>query len=462
VCSARARSVGNEWRCSLRSRLKVRSEILLAASTAAVLILSACAQVMESKLSEYVAEAPLGVPVNCHSSLGAYFLPKSFVKVEVKQFTEKATKKLVRNSLTNLDTVVRADTKRMFCLDYLESLLASDQVQVKKTSFRPADDATAKTRATGSQLLETVASNAVDQSALILRRLVRTAFIAISGFRDVGFEDPSASEKVVFETVADFEYDPFDQTQSAYINERLREYGFCLVLEHYTSGQPTTSAERYCNNPPVFMQRETAFGRAYVEFNTVPVAQRSPGILYRPRAMFQLHVYVKDQPKSKEPWQLRKTMPIALENVSPVLSIGVDRAAFTKKQIALIFDRGVLMNVCIVKGSEVLEALSIPLEVVSSIAKLPTEMFQIQYDQITKSAELARTETALINSQKQLIELLKNKEASDKANTDKSEPGLPKKFEITQDATLTAPTLLTAAKFAEFQAFCKNNANAKD
>jgi hypothetical protein len=418
---------------------------LLAASTAAVL--AACS-VMESTLTEYVPDAPLDAPVprNCHSSLGAYFLPRGFIKVEVKQYTKKGTRQVLHNSLDNLEVIVRPDTRRMFCLDYLESPLSSDQIQVKKTSIK---DSNSKT--TPSQLLDVVASNAVDQSALILRRLIRTVFTAIGGFRDVGF---NADSTAVFQTVADFEFDPFDQRQSAHINDRLRDYGFCLVLEQYTFGQSTLKADSYCRNPLGFMERETAFGRSYAEFDIAAIAPRSPGILYRPRAVFQLHVYVQNVPKSKEPWLLRKTMPVALENVSPILSIGVDRAAFTKKQIALVFDRGVLKNVCIIKGSELLEAISIPLEVVKSIAKLPTEMLQIQYDQISKSAELARAEQALLTSQKSLISLLQNPTSSTSAASS-SAPAGPDKFELPAlDTDLATPDMLGVADFRKFYTDC--------
>lgn len=438
----------------MRRLLKFRAQINFAASAVAALALAACS-VMESTLTEYIPDAPAGVPANCHSSLGAYFLPKSFVKVEVRQYFQRSDRKLLHNSLTNLETVVRADTRRMFCLDYLASLLSSDQIQVKKTSFAQKSSTAP---GTGSQLLETVASSAVDQSAVILRRLIRTAFIAIGGFRDVGFD---SNDAIIFETVADFEYDPFDQHQSAYINDRLREFGFCLVLERYTFGQPGTSAPHYCGNPLGFMQRETAFGRTYAEFDVAAIAPRSPGILYRPRATFQLHVYVKNDPKGTDPWLLRKTMPVALENVSPVLSIGVDRAAFTKKQIALKFDRGVLTSVCIVKGSEVSEALNIPLEIVTNIAKLPTEMIQIQYDEITKSSALARAEQQLIMSQKSLIEVLNNTQNSPAQSVTGAAPKGPDKFEIAAvDDSLAGLTTLNLTDFQKFYGDCGKNTAA--
>lgn len=127
-------------------------------------MISACAQSVESTLTEYARDVPPAVPSNRHSSLGACFLPNGFV--EVQQLVQKSDKRLLHSSLTNPETVARADTRRMFCLDYLEFAFPSDQVQIKKTPFWAGDT---NAKATGPQLLETIASSAVDQSAIILR-----------------------------------------------------------------------------------------------------------------------------------------------------------------------------------------------------------------------------------------------------------------------------------------------------
>src|SRR5262249_6975347 len=76
-------------------------------------------------------------------------------------------------------------------------------------------------------------------------------FVALSGFR-VAQNAPTAGTPPV-EPLADFEFDPFDQGQSTIINDQLRQYGLCLVLESYPYGQPTAMAKHYYQNPRAFI-----------------------------------------------------------------------------------------------------------------------------------------------------------------------------------------------------------------
>src|SRR5262249_1806336 len=158
-------------------------------------------------------------------------------------------------------------TNRMFCLDYLASAFAYDQISVQKTSAtKPAAGPVF-----GSQLLRTIASNSVDQTSMIVRTLIKTAFVSLSGFRSNRAGEKAAAPEVT-EPLSDFEFDPFDQVQSTIVNDELRKYGICLVLESYTFGQSTTMADRYCSNPRKFMEKETAFGHAYADFSAGPIA----------------------------------------------------------------------------------------------------------------------------------------------------------------------------------------------
>lgn len=133
---------------------------------------------------------------------------------------------------------------------------------------------------------------------------------------------------------------------------------------------------------------------------------RMPGIVYRPRVEFQLHIFMKDDPDGSDRWLLRKSMPLPFENISPVLSLAVDRAAFTRKQMAFVFGKGSLERMCLFKGSEMLAAVQIPLEVVKSIVRLPTEVFQLQYDEVTQSSQLAKAQNDLLLAQQKYLALL--------------------------------------------------------
>ncbi|MEA2880333.1 MAG: hypothetical protein QOF14_5529 [Hyphomicrobiales bacterium] len=360
-----------------------------------------CTQVMDSTVGELALVDPAApVWTGCHSSLGAYFLPKSFIRVEVGSY--KQGNKPAFNVLDAAEEIIRPDSRRVFCLDHLTSIAASDQIIVKKTAVTNTKG--------GSQLLMTVASNSIDQSAVIIRRAIRAAFTAMSAFRSFREGD---DPPVKIETLAKFEFDPFDQLKSAHANDRLRKTGFCLVLEAYTYSGPLRAADAYCKDPLRYVQRRKApFALAYADYDTAPVAPRSPGIVYRPRVPFQLHIFMKDKLKDSEQWLLRKSMPVMLENISPILSLAVDRAAFTTKRLAFNFDNGSLQSMCLFKGSEALAAVSIPLEVVKSIVRLPTEMVQIQYDEVTQSKALVQAQSALLKAQDKYLTLLNSEEAT--------------------------------------------------
>jgi hypothetical protein len=374
-----------------------RRRLSCVAAIAVGLLPLSCAHVMETTVGEIAAVEPYAAfapsPL-CHASLGAYFLPRSTIKVEVAEYQENGQ---VFNVLEDVKPLVRPDSRRVFCLDHLTSVLTSDQVIIKKTSGDVLEG--------GSQLLTAVASNSIDQSAIIIRRAIRTAFTAMTAFRAFRGTPGSGPQKT--DTLARFEFDPFDQLASAQINDRLKSTGFCLVLEHYTYSGPLKAANAYCKDPTgYFKHPKSPFAALYAEYDIAPVAPRTTGVVYRPRVPFQLHIFMKDDPKSKDDWVLRRTMKVSLENISPILSLGVDRALFTQKRIGLTFDKGSLQRVCIHKKSEALAAVEIPLEVVKSIVKLPTEILQIQYDEVTQSQKLVKAQTDLLRAQDQYLALL--------------------------------------------------------
>jgi hypothetical protein len=409
-----------------------------------LLPLSCTPLVMESAVREFEQSGSPQSSPTCHTSLGAYFLPKSFVHVEVKRYIE-GTK--TSNVLENVETIVRADSRQVFCLDYLTNVAASDQIIVKKT-VAGADGG-------GSQLLDTVASNAIDQSALIIRRAIRTAFTAMSGFRSF-----RAAATTKTENLANLVFDPFDQHKSAYINDRLTKTGFCLVLESYTYSGPLAAADAYCRNPLDFIHRHKAqFAELYEAYDTTPVTPNRPGIVYRPRVAFQLHIFMRDDPDSRGPWLLRKSMPVLLENISPVLSLALDRAVFTQKKMAFVFERGSLTKMCVFKGSEALAASTIPLEVIKSIVKLPTAIMHIQYDEITQSKELAKAQNNLLLAQQKYLALLNSSAATtDPASGQFQE--LPNTFSVKVDDDLVAPSTGTgsAGTLAQLTTFAQCDA----
>lgn len=113
----------SRWRASLHR---------VAALTIGLFPLACTQLVIESTVGDLVLTEPSIFPSPvCHSSLGAYFLPKSFVRVEVKQYVDKDGAKPY-NVQEDVEAIVRPDTRQVFCLDHLTSVATSDQVIIKK------------------------------------------------------------------------------------------------------------------------------------------------------------------------------------------------------------------------------------------------------------------------------------------------------------------------------------------
>jgi hypothetical protein len=347
------------------------------------------------------ASAPL-----CKTSLGSYSLPKTFLKVVVLRGANDVPQ------LGPITEIRRADSSLTFCLDHLADPLADDEIRVIKSSGQvdPSYGSTGvgvagqftgtEAGAYGSQLLRWVVSNTVDQSEYIAKVLIRTAFIALSGKPDFTPLEQRSGRAGELPNLAILEYDPFDLERSASINQRLRPLGFCLVLENFTFDTHRMTVDQYCNEPRVI---QTAFGEAYTAYQSGP-PPRIGGIAYRPRVAYGLSIYQKAN--SRGHWRLFKQQKITLENISPVVSIGITRSMFAARRIALMFDMGVLKSMCLVKTSELQSAVQVPYEIAKSLIVLPTQVFEVKIGNVNENISLLQAENGLIQAQQDQLDLL--------------------------------------------------------
>ncbi|MGP0094257.1 MAG: hypothetical protein ACLPKB_30570 [Xanthobacteraceae bacterium] len=254
------------------------------ALTAHVLSVVSGCTIADSSLIDPGAAA--GAPgVECSSRLGSYALPKSFVHVIVGQTDPKSTPQLAFADLNNVafDIVRRPDPVLTFCLDYLASAFANDDISV--TKYLPPDG----NEFSGRQFLGSVLVNSTDQSAQIIRALIRTASVLISGnpnYRDVQLDSKP-------QILADLEYDPFDTRESAIVNERLTALGICLVLEGFTFDMRAYNVDQYCNSPPIGWRHPPRVAELYAAASQERVVPHTASILYRPRQAYRVAVYKK-------------------------------------------------------------------------------------------------------------------------------------------------------------------------
>lgn len=378
------------------------------------LLLVACGTVVSSRDTLNVdAEG-------CHSALGGYNLPRSHLRIVIETEVEPkgdSFELTTTHKLTRLGQQLRPDPDHRYCLDYHATPWAADDLQVRRTASAvdntEGDHPIEKIEPAGNSFLQLVTSKAQDRSGIVIQKLIRAAFIALSKNSQftsrrstVNLDD---DDKIKSVTVADMEVDPFKPGELAVVNRRVRTFGFCFILVDFSFDPKRTDANRYCDSPVQIVRRHPS-PVALRALKQKPLVEKiKPGIYYRPRTDYRLAVYVKDDPDGPGPWRLAKLQNIAMENISPVISVNVDRAMFTERRTILVFDNGALKDVCLTKGSELAGFIEIPIDVVYGIVALPAQTIQAQIGTLLAREELIKAETSLIEAQEAAIQFERNK-----------------------------------------------------
>jgi hypothetical protein len=344
-------------------------------------------------------ETSAGGPPPCVSETGYYSLSMTTWSFKIKQIPGAGEPYFI----SELAPERHADPRFTYCLDYLANILADDSLSVGYSQDANIGTPTAAaTRASG--LLSYVASFAVDQSAEVARKLIKAIFIVLS--RDPGFTgrfaDPGTGEPI---TKGAYELDPLNPEEVAAINERIKLFGFCLVLDDYTYDSGGASVDAYCNAPQRVVRQHPSQDLAGLrEQRWLKQKPERGGILYRPRLPYQLSVYTKDDPSGPERWALRETKTVNLENLSPIISMNLSRAAFAKSRVGLEFDAGVLTNFCVSKSSAVSSFIEIPLEIVYGLVALPSTTIRAEISRANETKDLVAAQTKLIAAQQQFLQ----------------------------------------------------------
>ena len=135
----------------------------------------------------------------------------------------------------------------------------------------------------------------------------------------------------------------------------------------------------------------------------VTLEPSTPGIIYRPRKAYLVNLFGKRDPKGLEPWLMIQSQQVAFENLSPVFSIGIDRALFAERRTAMIFDDGALKTVCTTKGSEILGFIEVPLEVVRSVVALPSQILKVDMDEVRNRTKLNQAQAEVLKLQDEIL-----------------------------------------------------------
>ena len=338
------------------------------------LIVSACTDVVGTMAIDVAAD---GAGPVCHSTLGAYYLPRALIHFTASK--DDAGGSPVTGTLAPAPLTMVPDRAQPLCLDYLSLATSQDIVTVQR-------DPT-----TG--LLTSISSDVVDKTPHIVSSLVATAenlALAARAGSLTATTDRSTS----------------NSTRSARRRWRWSK-GRCGASASASMSRAilfpppgldaprmAMAAQRWCdaNGLPPYenpMERFSAL--------PVPLETMRAGVLYRPNMTHKIVILFKKDPNGPGPWTLYQTKRLDMPNVSPVLSIGVERATFTERQTTLNFNLGVLTDVAVNKKSELVGFVSIPLTVAQAIVSLPQQLITLRITDINN-------QTALMNAQNSLLQ----------------------------------------------------------
>ena len=326
----------------------------------------------------------------CRKDGSTYYLSKSVIKVQIHEFPDPyaadATKAGKNFYIKSVAATVKQDRRYAYCLDYLGSPTSDDTFIAQRSS---------------NLLLQQLSSFADDKSKEIGRTLIRTLFVGLS--RDPLFGSDPAKRSLIPSQLGDtkrfeVEYDPFDEDQTAVVNDALREFGFCLVLEHRGFQTQRRPANDYCDAPLHRDKRERHILAASVDKPVDAPAVYTQGVFYRPRLPYNYLLFVKTNRQAAGGWELRGTETVMFENATPVFSVAINRTFFAKRQTRLVFDSGVLRDVEIQKGSELFGFVQLPLQVAQSVAALPTSILQVRIDQTNNRNRLIQAQQSLLKA----------------------------------------------------------------
>jgi hypothetical protein len=364
----------------------------------------------------------------CSTTAGSYHVSKTYFRLRVDQL-ETAGGPV---SLFRYVTVQRRPDRTMgYCLDLNPSITSTDKVRVYKTNLTPQAKVTTDARANangdytgatkdswdaleaeikqthagGSDLLQVIATDSIDETAYIAKVLIRTLFVGLSGNSTFNTDRAITQDQAGVRKL-DLEYDPFDLQQTAAINDALRKYGFCVLVQGVTFERESDTIDSYCDHPKQAALRAQALTRTLKVAEEAKVEQQVRGVLYRPRLPYTVTLFVKNNLKLKGGWRLRASEIVEMENISPVLSLGIERAIAAQRKTMVFFDQGVVQNVCIFKSSELQPLVEIPLEIARSVVALPANVVQVQISSLSNDKQLVDAQDKLIKAQINHLKLL--------------------------------------------------------
>lgn len=333
----------------------------------------------------------------CRSDVGTYALSKSLLTASITYDGATAEGQPSTGPIFNGFGIKRkADPDHSYCFQYTGLATSDERVRVEKTD---------------EGVLKLITGTVKDQSGFAIEEAVETLFLGAVNAGTRSTRDTARPGKKELKFV--YEMDPFDFMDVAQFNDRANDFGYCAVLPGFSFNAANTTIDQYCNDP-LWVVKEPGKRPNWGNAQTTGVPSNNltypkvakvidqdllQGILYRPR--FPYPVFVME--KLGHRWVLKERSQIMMENISPILSVSVERRLFAARNSVFQFDEGALENTCIYNSAGISEVVKIPLAIAQAIVSLPTEIFQVNLGNTQASTELAKVEAQILNVQTAIL-----------------------------------------------------------
>ena len=346
------------------------------------LVLSGLLAIYTVPARQSLAEVPSGA-TGCDTNSHVYYLNQTRINVRIVHHSNTAGDRYIFSRAIILRT---PDIEFPFCLDYLRAPTANYALSIKKSS---------------DGLLIGLSNKVDDDFVSAEKNTAESFFVGLSPSTTIETlrSNSSTQSTIVAVSVFEAQYDPFNELETALVNDILNDFGFCILTDNQRARANLNNIDEYCDAPLQSARKARKQLLAMrANRNRPAVLVKRSGIFYRPRLPQKFRLYAKKDLRASGRWRLRSSQIVFIENDAPIMCLGVDRSIFATHDTKLEFDNGALTSVKVSTPSELWQSITIPLSIAQSGISLPPRNVSIHFNRTHHSDDLRRVETALIKA----------------------------------------------------------------
>ncbi|EUC00043.1 hypothetical protein PMI07_006323 [Rhizobium sp. CF080] len=326
----------------------------------------------------------------CRYSEGEYALPKDILVVDI--FRDEG----IPNQYTSEIKLKRTASDQHYCLDFLGSALASDRLEISRSSADP--------RLLGSITSEFQGKTLDVGEAFINAAAQRSAAAGRSAFAN--------EQKQIL--AGHFEFDPFDRGSITRIDGKLRDLDHCIFIDPTDDPYVPAWQSSLCSSASPTVVQSGYYGLSVIKASSSLSKESPRGVLYRPMLTHKLVVMRRDHAAGGA-WKLFETRRVHMPNAAPAFSLEVKRSLFVDRKMDIAFDGGVLSSIKIDKPSEAEAFSGFVLRTMQVIVSIPVRALIIGKTDTENRNELIQAQGKLIATLREYDEAVKQHKAEQAA-----------------------------------------------